>query len=202
MLAGDRIGASVADPRSDIFSLGVVLHEMLAGNRPVADGATDFRDPPPGFSPVLTRPLDPSPEHRFTTMADLSSALAQLTAKMSSAPAADTAAAIHTVSRAAERQRVSTVVEAIDAEQEFASSVTLSNYPESLRPSDASPGEELANGAVTSPAVLTFMDGGETRSVTLPRTGQISLGRGPSNDLVLHDRTVSRSHARIRAAND
>src|SRR5690606_27638169 len=46
------------DPRSDIFSFGVVLYEMLAARRPFV-GATDFET----LQRVIHEPPPPLPEH-------------------------------------------------------------------------------------------------------------------------------------------
>jgi eukaryotic-like serine/threonine-protein kinase len=81
------------DPRADIWSLGVVLHELVSGTPPFAAetiGAVCVKvmlDPcpevtstekvPPGFGEVVARCLEKEPARRFQTVAELARALAR-----------------------------------------------------------------------------------------------------------------------------
>jgi serine/threonine-protein kinase len=86
-----------ADARSDIFSLGVVLYEVLSGRRAFARNsvlstlnAVVHDEPPPlvsGAADVVKRCLAKQPSQRFQTMADVKAALRQLrTGKAEAAP--------------------------------------------------------------------------------------------------------------------
>jgi serine/threonine-protein kinase len=81
------------DARSDIFSFGAVLYEMLAGSRAFA-GTTTVQvlnavlrsDPPPlegapALDRVARRCLQKDPAHRFQTIADVKAALEQILTK-------------------------------------------------------------------------------------------------------------------------
>jgi hypothetical protein len=82
------------DPRSDLFSLGIVLHEMLGGASPFHRGSSAetlvaiLKESPaplppvvveeaPGVGPIVARCLAKEPDDRFQSAADLEFALQQ-----------------------------------------------------------------------------------------------------------------------------
>ncbi len=94
-MAPEQLGGGAVGPRTDIFALGVVLHEMLAGRRPFANPTNDGTAPgieesyailkqvptelptnvPPAIARVVRRCLEKRPEARFQSASDLAFAL-------------------------------------------------------------------------------------------------------------------------------
>jgi len=88
-MSPEQVKGLPADPRSDIFSFGLVLYEMLAGRRAFTGGssievmsAIVKDDPPdlpesvaPGLRRIVEHCLDKNPDRRFQSARDLAFAL-------------------------------------------------------------------------------------------------------------------------------
>jgi Tol biopolymer transport system component/predicted Ser/Thr protein kinase len=110
-MSPEQVKGKPADPRSDIFSLGTILYEMLSGQRAFhrettaetisailkeepPDLSTTSQDLPPGLERLVSHCLEKNPEQRFHSAHDLAFDLQALSgaSALPARPAVETAA--------------------------------------------------------------------------------------------------------------
>ncbi|MBI4558588.1 MAG: SUMF1/EgtB/PvdO family nonheme iron enzyme [Candidatus Hydrogenedentes bacterium] len=70
--------SSRVDARADLYSLGVMLYEILTGNMPTGvprPASQIMSEIPPALDPIVAKCLDPDPANRFRTATELRSAI-------------------------------------------------------------------------------------------------------------------------------
>jgi TolB-like protein/predicted Ser/Thr protein kinase len=85
-MSPEQAAGKPLDIRSDVFSFGIVLHELLSGVRASSDGEA-FRSgqTPPALARVVQRCMAANPRERFQTMAEVRAVLEHASTELTSA---------------------------------------------------------------------------------------------------------------------
>lgn len=70
--------SSTVDARADIYSIGVILYEILTGNLPTGvprPASQILRDVPPALDPIIAKCVEPDPANRYANVTELKQAL-------------------------------------------------------------------------------------------------------------------------------
>ena len=73
--------SSTVDTRADIYSIGVILYEILTGNLPTGvpkPASQILRDVPPALDPIIAKCVEPEPSKRYESATELKRALAEV----------------------------------------------------------------------------------------------------------------------------
>ncbi|MDQ3336878.1 MAG: serine/threonine protein kinase [Myxococcota bacterium] len=87
-MSPEQLAGGPCDARSDIFTLGVIGHEMLTGHRPFDDAATGHPEIPDEVERLIERCIERTPAERFATMNELACEIDRILESTSSARAA------------------------------------------------------------------------------------------------------------------
>jgi serine/threonine protein kinase len=156
-MAPELLEGGKATVASDIYALGVILHELIFGRRPVPGQA--IAGAPRGWGYVVERCLDPDPERRFQSAGEVAAALAPPSRRWIVAAAAATLLAI--ASAALTYQRVTAPVE----------SMTVALLPFEAPPDAA----ELAAGVMRNVSTeLARLRGGKRARLQMIPFGEVT----------------------------
>lgn len=196
-MAPEQCEARPIDGRADLYSLGIVLYELVAGRVPFAVSTltealkahTQQTPPPPrtlapdlptSVERVILKALAKRPEERFQNGAEMAEALRLARQGLSADQGASTAA---------------------PTQAGYASLATLmSQQTPPPAPKEAAwptPPSDLEAGA----QVMVMAPDGTSSAVAFGARSALTIGRDPGNSIALDDPQVSRQHCQVSTDN-
>jgi hypothetical protein len=182
-------GAESVDGRSDVFSTGVVLYELLAGKKPFqAETPTAivvkilYEEPPPLEDPALPAPvvaavkkaLAKNPAERFQTAAEFARELQSIRRTLQ---ASDSNVAAFEETRFASQAELKNMQKELAAARSAAATVAEAAAPERTRPKWLIPAAVGAAVLAIAIGATLFGGGGSDRSEATPAASE-SAGTG------------------------
>jgi serine/threonine protein kinase len=194
-LSPEQSSGKETNARSDIYSFGIVLYEVCTGLVPFAvktlaeaaekHGRAQPTPPravrqqlPEQLEALILRCLAKQPEQRFASAGELAGALQQTITTLS--PAQTLALNMAT-----------TQIGPVPTAQQ--PTVPISQQPTLVAPTLAQP----TKSAVAAPIVQVLDAKSVVRQTVQLTTNGLTIGRMPSNDIMLEDDLISRNHLRI-----
>jgi serine/threonine protein kinase len=211
-MAPEQVQGERSDNRADIYSLGVILYEMLTG-RPLFEGDTPFAimfkhiqelpllprqivpDIPEAVEAVILKCLQKDPQERFQTVAELSAALP----------------AYQTINLA---DFATTIVDQQNQQSQRDRIATQDFVPYPMSPDAVGSSTEVSAASVVKPALPSlsaetarsdephlFFDQTPDRTAYPVGPGRrITLGRNTDNAIMIDDVAASRFHAVVECS--
>lgn len=221
-LAPERQTGQAVDGRSDIYSLGVILHQLIAGQLPSQQPLRELRPGVPAdIANIVAKATAYAPAGRYQMAEQLGDELRQAANRLTAADTmlfAPQATVVDLPTLFAEDQAAVPVRPPLTSLEETAVRPLPQDQPDSqtedettpvLPPADQVPQPESESSRALSQTILRTSPPpaiGDQIIITgqgrAPRhfgmnKSQITVGRAPDNDIVLSSLDVSRHHARL-----
>jgi serine/threonine protein kinase len=220
-MAPEQVTGQSADARSDIYSFGVVLYEMLTGKRPLEGESLqatmwahlhEAPVPPSHHTPlpadvnsIVLRCLEKNPDDRFQSMADLCAALSDAAGTWSFVDLTPLSKIARESHEQSEGQN-NLITKPVSRDEAPAPPAAPPSSPAPFAVEEdlaSSRGEAADEAAPLSGDYLAVLNGPSSIGLKLALEGEnTTIGRSRDNTLILPSAKVSRHHCRVRLQDD